>query len=86
MHYLTIHELIGLRLYGFARNVALSGVMGAAAMIYRATAAGEDTPYWWAGIIVFLSISMFGRFLKFYAAYGAEVLRTYASSIKEKSE
>ena len=75
-----------LRLYGFARNVALSGVVGAAAMIYRATAAGEDTPYWWAGIIVFLSISMFGRFLKFYAAYGAEVLRTYASSVEVKSE
>ena len=75
-----------LRLYGFARNVALSGVVGAAAMIYRATAAGEDTLYWWAGVIVVLSISMFGRFLKFYAAYGAEVLRTYASSIKERSK
>ena len=73
------------KLYGFSRNVALSGLIGAAALVYRAAVTGEHTLYWWAIIVVVLSISMCGRFLKFYAAYGAEVLRTYASSSEEKT-
>ena len=73
------------KLYGFSRNVALSGLIGAAALVYRAAVTDENTLYWWAVIVVVLSISMFGRFLKFYAAYGAEVLRTYASSSEEKA-
>ena len=74
------------RMYGFARNVAFAGVMAAAAIAYRAKSAGEDTLYFWAGLIVLLSLWMFGRYLKFYAAFGAEVLRTYAAGAQEKSE
>ena len=68
------------KLYGFSRNVALSGLIAAGALAYRAAVAGEIELYWWALLVIVFSIAMFGRFLKFYAAYGAEVLRSYAAS------
>lgn len=67
------------KLYGFSRNVALSGLVGAGALLYRAVMMDEHNLYWWVLAATICSAIMFGRFLKFYAAYGAEVLRTYAS-------
>ena len=68
-------------LYGLLRNVTLAGLIAAIALLYRAV--GEESSLcWWALIITVLSMIMFGRFLKFYAAYAAEVLRTYASESK----
>ncbi len=73
------------RMYGFSRNVALSGVVGAGALVYKAATSNEVTLYLWAAVVAILSICMFGRFVKFYAAFGSEVLRTYASKAEEKS-
>ena len=67
------------KLYGFSRNIALAGLVGTGAIVYRGADIGRDDLYWWGIIVFFVSVMMFGRFLKFYAAYGAEVLRTYAS-------
>ncbi len=66
------------KLYGFSRNIALSGLVGTGAIVYRGQDSGPDSLYWWGFIVFCMSVMMFGRFLKFYAAYGAEVLRTYA--------
>lgn len=73
-----------LKMYGFSRNVALSGLLGVGALLYQAEASNEDSLYWWALLVTTCSIIMFGRFLKFYAAYGKEVLCTYAWVIRER--
>ncbi len=67
------------RAYGFSRNITLAGFVGAGAIAYRGGAIDRPDLYWWALIVFCVSVMMYGRFLKFYAAYGAEVLRTYAS-------
>ena len=72
------------KLYGFSRNIALSGLMSAAMLVYRSVETSENNLYWWALVVLVLSITMFSRFLKFYAAYGAEILRTYASGKGER--
>ena len=75
------------KLYGFSRNIALAGLIGSVAIIYRGGTIERDDLYWWSLVVFLMSVMMFGRFLKFYAAYGAEVLRTYASlSGEEKRE
>ena len=75
------------KLYGFSRNIALAGLIGSVAIIYRGGTIERDDLYWWSLVVFLVSVMMFGRFLKFYAAYGAEVLRTYASlSGEEKRE
>ena len=68
------------KLYGFSRNIVLSGIIGSIAMAYRAFSTGQTDFYWWALVVFVLSLAMLGRFLKFYVAYTAEVLRTYAST------
>ena len=70
-------------LYGLLRNVTLAGMIAAAALLYRA-AGEENSLYWWVFTITVLSAIMFGRFLKFYATYAAEILRTYASENKRE--
>lgn len=67
------------RLYGFSRNITLAGFLSVGAILYRGGSTDNVELYWWAMIVFVVSVMMFGRFLKFYAAYGAEVLRTFAS-------
>ena len=74
------------RLYGFCRNVALAGLISTVPLVHRATVESDDTLYWWAVLVFILSIGMFFRFLKFYADFAGEVLRTYASRIGGKQE
>ena len=71
------------RLYGFSRNMTLAGFLSVGAILYRGGSTENGEFYWWAVIVFVVSIMMFGRFLKFYAAYGAEVLRTFATVVGE---
>ena len=71
-------------LYGFSRNSAFAGLISAGAFVYRAVVTDENGLYWWVLVIILLSFGMYVRFLKFYAAYSAEVLRTFASICEEK--
>ena len=71
-------------LYGFSRNSAFAGLISAGAFVYRAVVTGENDLYWWVLVILLLSFGMYVRFLKFYAAYSGEVLRTFASINEEK--
>lgn len=61
--------------YGFCRNVAL--VAGLSALLFSVVALGGRTDLWsWAVVSTFAGIGMTARFLKFYSAFTAEVLRT----------
>lgn len=66
-------------LYGFSRNLAFVGMTAAVLLGFRAyqTPSPETTKLLIGALV--LAVGMFGRFLKFYAAFGAEVLRTYDS-------
>lgn len=68
-----------LNLYGFCRNVAFVSLVNAICLLVRLTV--QPLPYGWWMVIgaLAVAIGMFGRFLKFYAAFAAEVLRTYDS-------
>ena len=74
------------KLYGFSRNLAFAGLISAVAFVYRATVTGQDAMYWWALLIILLSFGMFVRFLKFYAAFSAEILRSYALYNETKTD
>lgn len=74
-----------LKMYGFSRNVALSGLIGVGALLYQSRTSDGDGLYWWALLAAICSIIMFGRFLKFYVAYGKEVLCTYAWVMAERA-
>lgn len=71
-------------LYGFSRNSAFAGLISAGAFVYRAVVMDYNDLYWWVLVILLLSFGMYVRFLKFYAAYSAEILRTFASISEEK--
>ena len=75
-----------LRLYGFSRNVAMAGFVSTLPLIHRAYTENETPLYGWAAALFLISVVMFSRFLKFYAEFGAEVLRTYASTIGETQD
>lgn len=72
------------RLYGFSRNITFAGFLSVGAILYRSESTDDAGLYWWAITLFVVTIMMFGRFLKFYAAYGAEVLRTFASAAGEE--
>lgn len=65
--------------YGFGRNIAFVGVIATLLLGYRQlTDPTAEGPWLIAGAIL-LTVGMFGRFFKFYAAYSCDVLRTYAT-------
>ena len=64
-----------LKLYGFNRNVALVGLIAALLFLSRATLTGEVNFFLWSGLSLVIAFGCLTRFLKFYAAYSAEVLR-----------
>ena len=65
--------------YGLGRNVAFVGILAIGLLTYRQIDRPTTTGAWLIVAAVALSIGMFGRFFKFYAAYSSDVLRTYAS-------
>jgi hypothetical protein len=68
-------------LYGFSRNVAFVGLIAAGLLAVRFWQAPDVRTAWLLVGALVLGIGMFGRFLKFYAAYSGEVLRTYNSKL-----
>lgn len=63
--------------YGFNRNMALSCLI-ATFLMFDLGFGGNKDAYAYALFTLLLSLGMLGRFLKFYSAFTAEVLRTYA--------
>jgi hypothetical protein len=67
-----------LRLYGFCRNFSFICLVAAAACFYRAALPRWRAPAISAWGLLFVFLAVFHRYLKFFRAYGAEVLSTYA--------
>lgn len=63
--------------YGFNRNMALSSFI-ASLLMFDLARGGNPNAYAFAFFGLLLSVGMFVRFLKFYSAFSAEVVRTYA--------
>jgi hypothetical protein len=74
-------------LYGFSRNLSFVGMIAFLLLALRAHGlARPEATVLMIGALV-LAIGMFGRFVKFYAAFGAEVLRSYNSkSTKDETD
>lgn len=68
-------------LYGMSRNVAFVSFVGAVLLLARLCLTPSSRTAWLLAGSLALGIGMFGRFLKFYAAFSREVLGTYASKI-----
>ena len=64
-------------LYGFCRNVSFVSIVVAIFLVLRTRLAPLPYSDWEAGAALVVGVGMFGRFLKFYADFAAEVLRTY---------
>lgn len=65
--------------YGLGRNIAFVGLLAIGLLAYRQMGTPTTEGAWLIAGAVILAVGMFGRFFKFYAAYSADVLRTYAS-------
>ena len=74
-------------LYGFSRNVSFVSLVAAVLMAIRYYKLPEDlSRSLLLGGAMVLAIGMFGRFLKFYAAFSTELLRAYANQPKVRKE
>src|SRR5215207_5377509 len=67
-------------LYAFSRNLAFVGLIAAILLGIRAYLTPTTEIIWLLIAAVVLAIGMFGRFIKFYSAFAAEVLRTYSKA------
>ena len=64
--------------YGFNRNMAMSCIVAFCLLFHRAWRDSDIDARMFGFLALLLSFGMFVRFLKFYSAFAAEVLRTYA--------
>jgi len=60
--------------------MAIAGLIGAIAIGCRGLQ-GDSYCLWWAVVVFLLSMALLARFLKFYSAFGAELLLTHADLI-----
>jgi hypothetical protein len=68
-----------INLYGFSRNVAFASLISFALLAFEEIGhPARTTELFLVGSAV-LFVGMFGRFIKFYAAYSADVIRSYAT-------
>ncbi|SOC39455.1 hypothetical protein SAMN05892877_1062 [Rhizobium subbaraonis] len=71
--------------YGFCRNIVFVSLIAGGALAYRYTVYGIGQDVWFSLTAFVIAIGMYGRFLKYYALFGREVLlRFHASLIGEK--
>lgn len=68
-------------LYGFSRNISFVALIAAVLLAIKLCQAPNSHMAWLLAAAIAVAIGMFGRFLKFYAAFSYEVLRTYSASI-----
>lgn len=67
--------------YGMCRNVSFAALI-ATAVLMTGAVLHDDAKSAWCGLGAFvLALGMFGRFMKFYAAYSREVFRTFNSEL-----
>lgn len=64
--------------YGFNRNAALVAFVAAVAIALRAWLLSDSNAWIWAGLSLAVGFGLLVRFLKFYSAFAAEVLRAFA--------
>lgn len=69
--------------YGFNRNMALIGFVSAGLLMHSIWYTDSNDAIW-AILSLIMGIGMLIRFLKFYAAFSAEILRTYAFGNRNK--
>jgi len=76
-----------LNLYGFARNISMSGLLAASVLIIGIINKGfSGQKLWWVLVAIGVSIGMFYRYLKFFKHYTEEVFRAYAEIPAKGSE
>lgn len=63
--------------YGMCRNVSLASLIACILMIGQALSTGAREDWLIAIAALVLAVGLFGRFVKFYAAYAREVFRTF---------
>ena len=72
-------------LYGFCRNTAFVAAIASVLVLVRASKSSHSPNDYWIALAAFLvSVGMFGRFIKFYSEFAAEMLRTFHSEILKK--
>ncbi|MFH1349886.1 MAG: hypothetical protein ABII26_03025, partial [Pseudomonadota bacterium] len=76
-----------LNLYGFSRNISMSGLLAASVLIIGMFSTGFSTQkMWWIIVALGICIGMFYRYLKFFKHYTEEVFRAYAAMPEQGSE
>lgn len=63
--------------YGMCRNVSFASLLATGLMTWHAIKTGAQLDWVLAIAALILAVGLFGRFIKFYAAYAREVFRTY---------
>ena len=66
--------------YGLNRNVAFTALISACLFLGNVCNDDESRVYLFAVFALILAVGLFIRFLHFYSAFAAEVLRTFAFS------
>lgn len=66
-------------LYGLSRNVAFASGVCAVFLLGTLVTSRPPNAVWLAAAAFIVALGMYTRFLKFYAAFAAEVFRTYAA-------
>lgn len=67
--------------YGFCRNICFVAVIAVAMLGYRYYQQPNEKDFWLLMAAIFTAVGMFGRFLKYYAAYARQVLSAYSHGI-----
>jgi hypothetical protein len=68
-----------INVYGMCRNTSFVAFIAAVFLIIAAFREGSIAKAWLSVATLILAVGMFGRFMKFYAAYSREVFRTFNS-------
>lgn len=69
-----------INLYGMCRNVSTALIISAMLLVWSAISNSNAQDWTYALLAIVLAGGMFGRFVKFYAAYAREVLRSFNKS------
>jgi hypothetical protein len=67
--------------YGFCRNIVFVALVATFALAYRYTVYGIEQDLWFSLAALAITIGMYGRFLKYYALFGREVLLRYHATL-----
>ena len=64
--------------YGLNRNMSFTALLASVVFLANAIISSHAQSVAWAALAFLLAVGLFARFLKFYSAFAAEVLRTFA--------